>query len=83
MDLTIGYIPKNFFHHINPMACIFCYYQTKRPGKSEVNRLLGSNEKILRLTNWKQQYSLDMGLKSTIEFLRNNLNRYKINIYNI
>jgi dTDP-glucose 4,6-dehydratase len=82
-EISIGEIAQKLIDQINPYARIVCDEERKRPGKSEVNRLLGSNEKILRLTNWKQQYSLDMGLKSTIEFLRNNLNRYKINIYNI
>ena len=54
-----------------------------RPEKSEVNRLLGCNKKILRMTDWKPQYSLEEGLRNTIEFLKENLDKYKINIYNI
>lgn len=54
-----------------------------RPAKSEVFRLLGSNKKIKRLTNWKQRYSLTDGLKETIEFIKNNLDKYKHDIYNI
>ena len=50
---------------------------------SKVNRLLGSNEKILQLSNWKSQYSLDEGLRHTIDFLKGNLDKYKIDIYNI
>ena len=37
-----------------------------RPEKSEVERLLGSNEKITRLTNWRPKFSLDQGLAETI-----------------
>lgn len=48
---------------------------------SKVNRLLGSNEKILQLLNWKSQYSLDEGLRHTIDFLKGNLDKYKIDIY--
>ncbi|MBD5357794.1 MAG: SDR family NAD(P)-dependent oxidoreductase [Bacteroides sp.] len=55
-----------------------------RPAGSEVFRLLGSNEKIKRLTGWQPQVSLEEGLKRTINwFCRdNNLKKYKSNIYN-
>lgn len=56
-----------------------------RPEKSEVERLLGCNEKIKKLTNWKQNNSLDEGLKKTVEWFANkeNLKAYKANIYNV
>ena len=54
-----------------------------RPEKSEVNRLLGSNEKIKRLTNWEPQYTFEQGIAETIEFLRNNMDKYKTDIYNV
>jgi len=70
---------------INPAAVITCDQERMRPGKSEVERLLGSNEKIRRLTKWKPVYSLDEGLNSTIEWfsVKNNLARYKSDIYNL
>ncbi|MDD4781975.1 MAG: NAD-dependent dehydratase, partial [Tissierellia bacterium] len=60
-----------------------CDEQRLRPEKSEVNRLLGSNEKIKRLTNWKPQYTFEQGLAETIEFFRHNLEKYKTDIYNM
>ena len=68
---------------INPTAKIVCDEERLRPEKSEVNRLLGCNEKIKRLTGWVPQYTLEAGLSETIAFLRENLWRYKDNIYNI
>ncbi len=55
-----------------------------RPAGSEVFRLLGSNEKIRRLTGWQPEVSLEEGLKRTIDWFTagNNLNNYKANIYN-
>jgi len=46
---------------------------------------LGSNEKLKKLTNWKQKYSLDEGLKETIEWFKkpDNLKGYKPEIYNV
>ncbi len=55
-----------------------------RPSGSEVFRLLGSNEKITRLTDWRPQVSLEEGLAKTIDWITtgDNLKNYKPNIYN-
>ena len=82
-EISIGELAQKLIDKINPQARIICAGDRIRPEKSEVNRLLGCNEKILRLTNWKPQYSLDEGLENTIEFLKRNLVKYKIDIYNI
>ncbi|MDP4266843.1 MAG: NAD-dependent dehydratase, partial [Bacteroidota bacterium] len=52
---------------------------------SEVERLLGSNNKIMELTSWKPEYNLDEGLKKTIDWFsdKDNLNMYKTGIYNV
>ena len=68
---------------INPNAELICDEQRIRPEKSEVNRLLGSNEKIQKLTDWKPRYSLERGLGETIEWIRKNMKCYKPDIYNV
>lgn len=82
-EISIGQLAEELIRQINPKAQIICDEQRQRPEKSEVNRLLGSNKKIMSMTNWKPTYSLEEGLKDTIEFLKNNLNKYKVDIYNI
>ena len=82
-EISIGELANELISQINPNAKILCDEQRLRPEKSEVNRLLGCNEKILRLTEWKPQYTLSMGIAETIEFLKNNMDRYKTDIYNI
>lgn len=82
-EISIGQLADELVAQINPEARIICDEVRIRPGKSEVNRLLGSNEKIKRLTNWRPSYSLKNGLAETIEFLKNNMNRYKADIYNL
>lgn len=56
-----------------------------RPSKSEVDRLLGDNSKILLMTNWEPKSTLSEGLRNTIEWLKQpeNLSKYKALIYNI
>jgi nucleoside-diphosphate-sugar epimerase len=54
-----------------------------RPPKSEVERLLCDPRKANDLTGWTAQVSLEEGLRRTIEFIRGNLSRYKVDIYNV
>lgn len=82
-EISIGDLARELIRQINPEAKIVCEDERLRPEKSEVNRLLGSNEKIKRLTGWEPRYSLEQGLAETIEFLRCNLDQYKVDIYNI
>ena len=82
-EISIGELANELIRQINPKAKIICDEERLRPEKSEVNRLLGSNEKIRKLTSWKPQYTLEAGLAETITFLRQNLDEYKVDIYNI
>ena len=54
-----------------------------RPEKSEVDELNCDNTKLIKYTKWKPNYSLDIGLKETIEWIRDNLSFFKPNEYNI
>ncbi|WP_432662679.1 NAD-dependent 4,6-dehydratase LegB [Wukongibacter baidiensis] len=82
-EISIGELASTLIDIINPNAKIICDEERIRPEKSEVNRLLGSNEKIKSLTDWNSRYTLRQGLEETVEWLKNNLHRYKSNIYNI
>jgi len=82
-EISIGQLAQELIEQINPEVEIICDEERLRPEKSEVNRLLGCNEKIMRLTSWKPRYTLEEGLRDTIEFLRENLSRYKSDIYNL
>lgn len=82
-EISIGQLAEELIKQINPNAKIVCDEIRLRPENSEVNRLLGSNKKIKELTNWEPKYSLEEGLKETIEFLKNNMDKYKSDIYNL
>jgi len=82
-EISIVQLAEELIRQINPRARIVCDEDRLRPEKSEVNRLLGSNEKIKRLTGWQPRYTLEQGLAETIDFLRHNLEKYKTDIYNI
>lgn len=78
---TINLIRKIFNKNIK----IIDDEQRIRPKNSEVLRLWGDNELITSLTNWRQKYNLEQGLRETIAWFMNkdNLKKYKTDIYNI
>lgn len=82
-EISIGQLAEEMIAQINPNAVILTDEVRIRPDKSEVERLLGSNEKIKRLTNWSPKYDLKCGIAETIEWLQNNLHHYKTDIYNL
>jgi len=82
-EASIGDLAKELIKQIRPGTKIICDEERLRPEKSEVRRLLGSNEKIKALTNWQPQYSLEEGLCNTIEWIKNHMQYYRTDIYNI
>ena len=82
-EISIGELAEKLIQKINSEAKIVCDEQRLRPEKSEVNRLLGCNEKIKRLTDWAPRFSFSDGLSDTISFIRENLDKYKTDIYNV
>lgn len=82
-EISIGDLAHEIIRQINPNARIVCDEQRLRPEKSEVNRLLGANEKIKRLTSWQPRYTFEQGIGETIDWIRDNLDKYKADIYNV
>jgi NAD dependent epimerase/dehydratase len=54
-----------------------------RPEASEVMELLCDNRQARDLLGWEPQVGLEEGLGRTIDFIRENLSRYKPGIYNV
>ena len=82
-EISIGELAAELIRQLEPEAVLTCDEDRLRPQKSEVNRLLGANEKLKNLTAWKQKYSFPEGIRETIEWYRNNLHLYKPDIYNV
>jgi dTDP-glucose 4,6-dehydratase len=82
-EISIGDLANEIIYQINPNAKIICEEERLRPEKSEVNRLLGDNTKIKELTNWRPQYTFERGIQETIEWIRENISKYKTDIYNV
>lgn len=82
-EISIKDLADELIRQINPNAKIVCDNERLRPKKSEVDRLLGSNQKIKSLTDWEPKYDIKEGLNHTIDFFKNNLDKYKSDMYNI
>ena len=79
-EISMGDLARKLIAMINSNAHIVKDEKRFRPEHSEVERLLGANNKIQRLTNWAPKYTLENGLYETMEWLRvqQNLKRYKL-----
>ncbi len=84
-EISVIQLANKILNIFNSNAKIISKKNRFRPKESEVNRLLGSSEKLRRITKWKPKVSIDDGLKETIEWFKNPnvLSKYKSMIYNI
>lgn len=82
-EITIGDTVKKIIDIIGSDVKILCDEERLRPENSEVNRLWADNTKIKELTGWAPNYSIDQGLAETVEWIKNNLQHYKTDIYNV
>lgn len=82
-EISISKLAQTMIDIINPNAKIICEEQRIRPKNSEVERLLGSNALLYSLTGFKPQTTIEEGLKVTAEWIRNNIQVYKYNQYNL
>lgn len=84
-EISIGDMVGLIARIVGVEATVECDSQRLRPMASEVERLCCDNRKIVALTRFKPAYSLEEGLRKTVEWLRipGNLKRYKADIYNV
>lgn len=82
-EISIGDLAEKIASLIGKDIEISSEDQRKRPEKSEVLRLIASNEKAQQLLNWEPAVSLEEGLQQTIDWLQKNLERYRPGVYAI
>ncbi|MFD3157503.1 NAD-dependent 4,6-dehydratase LegB [Haloimpatiens sp. FM7330] len=82
-EISIGDLTKKIIKLIGKDVEILCDEERIRPKKSEVNRLWADNKKIKELTGWMPKYTLDEGIIETIEWIKNNMEYFKTDIYNV
>ena len=84
-EISVGDLAAKLIEITGTEARIVTDEVRLRPGKSEVERLLASNELVRELTGWEPGISLDEGLRMTVEWFSDEANRsrYKWDTYNV
>jgi len=81
-EVSIGDLANKIISLIGKNAEIVTDPVRVRPQDSEVERLWCDNTKAKRLLGWEPKTSLDEGIKKTIDWISNNTNLYKPELYN-
>jgi len=79
----IGDLAEKIIQKVGTQSRIEVDSERLRPQKSEVLRLLSDNSMARRQLGWSPSVGLDDGLDKTIKWVRNNLDRYRIGIYEL
>lgn len=82
-EITIGDTVKKIIDIIGKDVKILCDDERLRPENSEVNRLWADNKKIKELTGWTPSFSIDKGLEETVKWIKDNMDKFKTDIYNV
>lgn len=82
-EISIGDLVHLIAELMGTQVEIHTEAQRLRPQNSEVMRLRCNNEKLLRETAWKPDYTLRRGLLETIAWLQKNAHFYKSELYNV
>jgi NAD dependent epimerase/dehydratase len=81
--VTIGEIADLIMKITNIRKEIKTDVQRIRPENSEVLKLICDNTLAKKIIAWAPEYSIEQGLRETIDYISRNLHQYKPDIYNI
>jgi len=82
-EISIGDLAKLIARLIGRSVSIECEEERVRPEKSEVERLVADSTLARKLLNWKPTVDLEEGLKRTLEWMRQHIDRYRQNEYSL
>ena len=82
-EISMGELAKEIMKIMKIEIPIVTDQSRLRPNKSEVDRLLCNNEKLMNNSSWKPSYSLNSGLSETIDWIQENDQFYKSELYHI
>ncbi len=82
-DISIGELADTILNVMGLKIPVVSEENRLRPSKSEVSRLCSDNSKARRLLGWEPVFSLKTGLTETIDWVKNNIDKYRPNEYTI
>lgn len=80
-DISIGELAQKIAKLMGQSIEIASEHQRVRPEESEVDRLCAANDLAKELLDWEPHYSLDEGLRLTIEWIREHDEFYRPETY--
>jgi len=80
-EISIGDLARKIIHMLNRPVTIQTDPERLRPEASEVFRLVSDNSEAARRLDWQPATTLDQGLEITIKWVRDNLDYYRVGIY--
>jgi NAD dependent epimerase/dehydratase len=80
-DLTIGELVEKIARLIGKPLEVETDPVRVRPAASEVGRLLAGTALAMELMGWTPKYTLEEGLAETIDWVRDNLNLFRVDNY--
>ena len=81
--ISIGSLAKDIMKFMEVDLPINTEQKRVRPDKSEVDRLVCDNSKLLNSSTWKPKYDLASGLTETINWFRENEQLNKPELYHV
>ena len=82
-EISIGDLARLIMKFTGTDIAITSEEQRIRPEKSEVDRLLCDNSLAQRLLGWTPKVTLEEGLQRTIDWMRDNMENYRPDVYTI
>ena len=80
-DISIGELVELIGERLDRTLEVEADTDRYRPAASEVERLLAGTAMAQRLWGWEPQYSLAQGLDETITWIRDHLDRFRVEAY--
>lgn len=80
-EIAIGELARMILKMTGSQAAIETKTLRLRPRKSEVMRLVSDNTRAREVLGWAPRVSLEDGLQLTIDWIRENLDRYRVGQY--
>jgi len=82
-EISIGELAKKINNYVGNECKIISENKRLRPLTSEVMRLKGDNSKAYNILKWKPKTNIDEGIKKTVSWISENIEKYKVDNYNI
>ncbi len=80
-DISIGDLVATIGRRIGRPINVETDHERHRPAASEVERLLAGTALAQSLWGWQPRYSLEQGLDETIAWIRDHLDRFRVDSY--